>query len=161
MRGTRDGLSAGVFRYGAGRAPTSTYRSSNYYVDVVFSAHGRHRCEPDADTATPPLHGMRYPDPDRTPTPTPTAPTPTATASRLIRGRRRQRGLAWYQANTGVPAGTVLKASGSITVTTAGPSSTAWTSTGTITVNADNVTIRNTRVKGTHHQPRRTGLGTC
>ena len=58
------------------------------------------------------------------------------------------RGLGWYQVNTGVPAGTVLKASGPITVSTAGALIEGLDVTGAITVNAENVTIRNTRVRG-------------
>ena len=58
------------------------------------------------------------------------------------------RGLGWYQVNTGVPAGTVLKASGPITVNTAGTVIEGLDVTGAITVNAQNVTIRNTRVRG-------------
>lgn len=59
--------------------------------------------------------------------------------------------MAWYQANTGVPAGTALKASGSITVNTAGTVIDGLDVNGTITVNAVDVTIRNTRVRGTIH----------
>jgi hypothetical protein len=48
--------------------------------------------------------------------------------------------------NVGVPAGTTLTASGSITVTTPGTVIDGKDITGTVTVSADDVTIRDTRV---------------
>lgn len=50
--------------------------------------------------------------------------------------------------NTGVPAGTALSASGSITVTTAGTVIADKLVTGCITVKASNVTIKDTKVVG-------------
>ena len=48
--------------------------------------------------------------------------------------------------NVGVPAGTILTASGSITVTTPGTVIDGKDITGTVTISADNVTIRNSRI---------------
>ena len=59
-----------------------------------------------------------------------------------------ERGLAWYQANTGVPAGTVLKASGPINITKDGTVIDGLEVNGDITFTAANVTIRNTLVHG-------------
>ena len=92
------------------------------------------------------------------PTPTSTAtasPTPTSTASTTTSSTSSSgttawaRGLAWYQANTGVPAGTALTSSGSLTVTKAGTVIDGLNVNGGITVAASNVTIRNSRVTGT------------
>lgn len=49
---------------------------------------------------------------------------------------------------TGVPSGTVLSPSGSITVSTAGAIIAGRDISGSVTVNAPNVTIRNTRIRG-------------
>jgi hypothetical protein len=49
--------------------------------------------------------------------------------------------------NTGVIAGTTLKASGSITISTAGAVISGLDISGTVTINANNVTFRNSRVR--------------
>lgn len=59
------------------------------------------------------------------------------------------RGLAWYAANTGVPAGTALGFTGPLILTAAGTVLDGMVVNGGITVAADNVTIRNSRVMGT------------
>jgi Ca2+-binding RTX toxin-like protein len=51
--------------------------------------------------------------------------------------------------NTGVPAGVVLNRSGSITINTAGAIVSGLDVTGSVVINAPNVTLRNVRVKGT------------
>lgn len=62
----------GVYAYGTGgEMPTSTYKSSNYFVDVVF------RPTATTDPATPPTSS---PAPTATP-PRPSTPTATATSS--------------------------------------------------------------------------------
>lgn len=72
-----------------------------------------------------------------TPTPTPTT-TPTSTPS-----------SGWPNAsNTGVPAGTTLTSSGSITITKSGTVISGLDVNGSITVSTSNVTIKNTRVHG-------------
>jgi hypothetical protein len=50
--------------------------------------------------------------------------------------------------NSGVPAGTVLTPSGSMTISQAGAVISAREITGSVTVNAPNVTIRNSRIQG-------------
>jgi len=57
------------------------------------------------------------------------------------------------ETTTGVPAGTVLKRSGSLTITKAGTVVDGLEITGTVTVVADNVTIKNTRIKNTGSIP--------
>jgi hypothetical protein len=59
-----------------------------------------------------------------------------------------ERGLSWYQANTGVQAGTVLRSSGPVNVTTDGAVVENLEVTGDITFSAANVTIRNCIVHG-------------
>lgn len=61
---------------------------------------------------------------------------------------------AWPDAsNTGVPAGTVLTPSGSITVTTDGAIVEKLDVTGSITVHANNVTIRKVRITSDDYYP--------
>lgn len=56
--------------------------------------------------------------------------------------------ICWPDAtNTGVPAGTTLTASGSITITTAGAVISGLDITGTVNINANNVTFKNSRVR--------------
>ena len=57
-----------------------------------------------------------------------------------------ERGLAWYQANTGVPPGTTLTASGPLTITADNTVIDGLDISGGIDVQANNVTIRNSRL---------------
>jgi hypothetical protein len=77
--------------------------------------------------------------PSRASSPGKSSVTPTATASESSKGFPDA-------SDTGVPAGTKLKASGSITVTKDGTVIDGKDVHGEITVKADDVTIRNTRV---------------
>lgn len=52
------------------------------------------------------------------------------------------------QADTGVPAGTTLRASGSLTITTPGTVIDGYDIAGTVAVRANDVTIRNSRIRG-------------
>lgn len=79
-----------------------------------------------------------------TPTPMPVpSSTPTADACTTSPALPAAKPIA---ANTGIPAGTVLSASGNINVTTAGQVVSAKNITGGITVSANNVTIENSRI---------------
>lgn len=110
---------AGVFKYGSGPAfPTSSYRNSVYWVDVVF-----------AKTAATPT-----PAPAPSPAPSP-APAPST-------------GTLPNADTTGPPAGTALKASGGITISTAGAVYDGYKFSGDVVVRADNVTIRNSVING-------------
>ncbi len=84
-----------------------------------------------------------------TATPSPTTVTPSATSSASPPPAVAYPGPA----NTGVPAGTTMKASGSVTVTTPGTVIDGLDITGTLVVKADNVTVKNTRVKSTDYWP--------
>lgn len=76
-----------------------------------------------------------------TPTPTPTATaTPTATPTTPPSGGYGN------ASNTGVPSGVALTPSGSLNVTTAGAVIQNLDITGNLTITANNVTVRNTRV---------------
>lgn len=67
-------------------------------------------------------------------------PTPTATPTQPPSG--------WPDAtNTGVPAGTVLRSTNGRTITVAGTVVNGEDITGCLTINADNVTVRNTRIR--------------
>ena len=76
------------------------------------------------------------------PTPTPTAPATTTPTTPGTSGNAS----GGSSSTAGVPAGTSLKASGSVTVSTDGAVVDGLNITGTLTINASNVTVRNTRV---------------
>lgn len=84
QNGFRIDSSAGVYRYGAtSSVPQSTYRGSNYLVDIVFAASGDAKPLPSSSptpstSPTPKPTATPTPKPTATPTPTPT-PTPTST----------------------------------------------------------------------------------
>jgi len=69
----------GVSRYGKG-FPTGSYRSSNYYVDVVFQPESIVAPTPKP-TAVPSVTPAPTATPKPTPTPTPGVPTPKPTAT--------------------------------------------------------------------------------
>ena len=54
-------------------------------------------------------------------------------------------------ANTGVPTGTVLTASGSLTINTAGTVIDSLNISGTVTINANNVTVRRSLIRGSDY----------
>ena len=98
---------SGVYAYGSSsKFPSSSWRSSQYWTDLMF--------QPSVTTTT-------------------SAPVTTTTVGAGV---------------TGVPAGTTLRASGSITVTTAGTVIDGLDVSGNIYVAASNVTIKRTRVRG-------------
>jgi hypothetical protein len=117
----------GRYAYGSsGGFPTKSWDASNYFVDVVFS--------PKAQAA---------PQPAPVPAP-PAVPAPKASAapSAVPAG-------GWPSASTtGVPAGTTLKPSGSITVTTPGAVIQGLDIKGDVYIRAANVTLKNSRVTG-------------
>ncbi|MEU5859560.1 PT domain-containing protein [Nonomuraea sp. NPDC047529] len=97
-------------------------------------------------TATPTATPTKSPTatPTSTPTATPTS-TPTKTPPSTPPPSRDWPG----EGNTGVPDGTnLVKKTGSIVIKEDGKVIDGWDVTGDITVEADNVTIRNTRVRG-------------
>lgn len=106
---------------------------ANTYVTFYWHVDG---IQP---TTSPSSSASATSTPTITPSQTPT-PTPTATQSSLPP-------TGWPDAsNTGVPSGTTLTNSGSINVTTDGQVIDAKNITGTITVNASNVVIKNSKI---------------
>ncbi len=133
LHGLADGNDGGngVYRYGATGFPTNSWKQTNYWVDVLFA--------PDA-TAPAPSDGGAPPPPPPPPVDAGTSSgDPCATFPALPSVRPTE-------ATTGVPKGTVLTPSGTITVTTPGTVIDGKDVKGTIFVNANNVTIKNTRV---------------
>jgi hypothetical protein len=110
---------AGVFSYGSGSTfPTSNFRNSVYWVDVVTAP-------------------AAVPAPAAQPAPAAAAPASAPTPSTLPNAD-----------TTGPPAGTALKASGGVTVTTDGAVLDGYTFSGDVVVRANNVTIRNSVING-------------
>lgn len=128
----------GVYKYGGG-FPSESYRSTNYWVDVLF--------ETSTPTTTPKATPTPTPTPTPSPKPTPTptqspTPVPTPVPAPTLNG--------WPNAsNTGVPAGTALSiVNGDLTVTQAGAIIDAKDVRGKIYVRANNVTIKRTKATG-------------
>ena len=137
------GVSNGVYKYGGG-FPADTYRATNYWVDLTYAA-----------TATVAATPVPTPSPIPTPKQTPAIPpaptsTPVATPAPLSANF-----CSTYPAlprikpdasNTGVPAGTVLRSGGDITVTTPNTTIDAMNLSGGIIVAANNTTIKNSKI---------------
>ncbi len=125
-------------------SPESPAEVRNSWVDgVPFDS----RSGTPAPTAAPAPTASSTPTPtptaSSTPTPTPTAtstPTPTPTSAPVLGARAAA-------ANTGVPAGTRLRATKGMTITTDGTVLDGWRIEGAVTISADNVTIRNSLIR--------------
>lgn len=105
---------------------------------------------PVTETVTATPLPTQEPAPSSSPTTTPDVPpatvTPTPSSTPTPAG--------WPNAsNTGVPDGVTLRASGSVTVNTAGTVIDGLNINGSLTINANNVTVRNTRVTSGAFQP--------
>jgi hypothetical protein len=164
----------GRFVYGSGGFPTSTYRSTNYWVDVLFTASTPALIGPSASpsatatstspsatpTASPSATATATPTATASPTPTATASpspspssTPTATATATPTPTSTPTAPATSggtpgASNTGVPAGVTLKASGGLTVTTANTVIDGLDISGAVVVKAPGVVIKNSRIHG-------------
>src|SRR5450830_433264 len=168
---------AGRYVYGSrGGFPSSTYKSMNYWADVIFDASssaGTTTPTPQP-TATPTASPTVAPTPKPTATPTasPTAsptvaptpkPTATPTASPTVTPTPKPTAPptpsapapsgpsngAWPGASTtGVPAGVTLTASGSVTVTQAGTVIDGLDISGSVSIRAANVVIKNSKIHG-------------
>jgi hypothetical protein len=111
--------------------PTSTYRDGNYYADVWFVA------APTTTTAP-------APEPTTTGSPLQT----TATVRPPLTTTVAPPPSTWPGAtNTGVPAGTALSLRGSMTVTEAGAVLDALDIAGSLTISANNVKVKRSRVR--------------
>ncbi|WP_158230805.1 DUF4082 domain-containing protein [Frankia sp. CcI49] len=161
---------AGVYTYRAAAFPDETWRDSNYYVDVEFqpvtSGAGAPVTVPPSPgpNATAPASpaGSAGPSASATPgatttasaTPTGQAPAPAGGGATVPQATPQTSGVsappsAWPGPDsTGVKPGVALTPSGSITVTKDNTVISGLDITGTITVRAKNVTIRNVRVHG-------------
>jgi hypothetical protein len=118
------------------RFPTSTWQGANYYVDVLFTSG----TAPAPTTTT-------VPAPTTTTTVAPTTTTttvaPTTTTTTVASPASSWPG----DSNTGVPAGTVLSPRGSMTVTVPGTVLDALDISGTLTISANNVTVKRSRIR--------------
>ena len=124
------GANTSVFKYTATSSfPTSSYRSSNYWVDVLFQQSVT-TPEPLPEPTPPPTV-----TPEPKPEPEPIPPPPT--------------GWVPDASNTGVPSGVTLAASGSITASTAGQVIEGKLfNGGQVAVAASNVIIRKCKFAG-------------
>lgn len=119
---------SGVYTYAKGM-PRSTWRDSNYYVDVVFS--------PSAVSSVAELHTSPSSSPTTTPSTTPpTSPAPST-------------GAFPNGSNTGVPAGVSLSDySGPMTIKTNGTVIDGKSIVGDLRIQAKNVVVKNSVIKG-------------
>lgn len=135
----------------------STHRSTSTAAPTLTSSTTsttwhRHRTHPAPTTSpTPQPSAPATPAPTPTPTPTPpassAAPTPTVTPTPTPTVKPTTAPSAFPDAsNTGVPAGTALKPSGSLTVTTNGAVIDGLDISGALVIKAANVTVKNTRI---------------
>ncbi len=129
---------------------------------VGFGGHPRPHPHPTPTrtTATPtptpsspsptPTTASSSPTKSTTPAPTSTTPKPTPTPTPTLTTPAPPANGFPSTSTTGVPAGTALTNSGSLTVTTAGTVINALNINGTLDINASNVTIQNTRITGSN-----------
>jgi hypothetical protein len=139
--------SEGLFAYGTGAFPTSTWHNAAYYVDVLFKPSGGHYATPPAGSTSsaPPRSSA-----PRSTLPTSTRGTPTAPSTSSAHGSSSPAPPTSFPgpSNTGVPADTHLMVhSGDMTINQDGYVLENTEVDGCITVNANNVAIRNVLVK--------------
>lgn len=150
---------AGILWSGHRVAHDSWARATNYFVNVRFVPAGAQTppSPPTSKPTTKPTVQPTTPAPTTTkPTPTPSPkptvsptpkPTPTPTP-KPTSSPPASTSSAWPSAgNTGVPSGTSLKSSGSVTVSTDGTIINGLDIKGTVTVRAKNVTIENSKIE--------------
>jgi hypothetical protein len=134
----------GVYRYGPSSGfPTTTWRSSNYYVDLVFHARGG-VLTPVPRPGNPTVTLAPSPDPTTITTaptsPAPTSPAPTSPAPTSPGGFPGPD-------NTGVPPDrTLTEHRGELRITKSGSVVSDLRVYGSITIEADNVTVQNVEV---------------
>lgn len=166
---------AGVYNYGSKtRFPTTTYRGSNYLVDIVYSpdAEGQETTPPEEPKPTTPPTSTPAPEPEPTSTPAPeptTTPTPIPEPEPQPEPEEPAPGIPTTPTggfpsatNTGIPASWSPKTttSGDYWIRTAGAVvEDLKISNGTIHVAAPNVTLR--RVSGENVSVVNYNNGTC
>jgi hypothetical protein len=168
---------SGVYSY-SDRFPTQTWRSSAYYVDVIFTPATASSQASSSPAAVQPTTVAPSPQPTKT-TGSDPSPTPTKTMSPSVSAVTRTPELSVStsavpsqtsassvpngktncaakpsacgypdETNTGIPGGVALKKSGSVTASRDGQVIDGLDITGEIVVTAPNVVIRNTKVTG-------------
>jgi chitodextrinase len=126
-----------------GRLDTTTLTNGTHTLTAkAYNAGGTEVAESSESVTV--NNAAPAPPPTTTTTPTTTTPAPTGTSCFASPGSCGYPDPAY--GNVGVPAGTNLTPSGSITVSTAGTVINGLNVTGEIDVNANNVTIQNTKV---------------
>jgi len=118
----------GVYRYGSGGGfPTNTYRTANYWVDVVFSLTATDTVPPTVTAQSPAPNATKVP-PTTTVTATFSEPVTAGTISFVLRGPN----------NTAVPASVSYDAtSRTVTLTPGAPLALSTTYTATVSGAAD------------------------
>ena len=149
---------AGVYKYGpTGGFPTSTYKGTNYLVDVVYSPVTNPPATTSTSTSKPTSTSTTTVKPTTTstttvkPTTTSTSsPTATATPSATTTATKPPTQTGWPDAsNTGVPAGTTLAPyTGPCTITTANTVIDAKQVNCELLVKASGVKITRSRLNG-------------
>jgi len=139
----------GVYRYGSTSAfPTASYNATNYFVDVMVSGSTATTTttQPPTTTTAPPTATTQ---PPTTTTAPPTTTTQPPSTGFVVRNAT----------NTGVPAGTVLQASGGLNITVDNTVISGLDIQGCVTVNAKNVTIKNSKISCNGYYPVRADAG--
>ena len=125
-----------------GRLDTTTLSNGTHTLTAkAYNSSGTEVAE-SSESMT--VSNAAPPPPPTTTAPTTTTPTPTGTSCFASPGSCGYPDPAY--GNVGVPAGTNLTPSGSITVSTAGTVINGLNITGTVTVKANNVTIQNSKI---------------
>ena len=164
---------AGVYKYGGG-FPNHVWRGSSYYADVEFFAADGDASTPTPTSSvtpsgTPTETPTATPTPSRTPSATPTqsktpsstpmptptrttqppSPSPSPTTPSPDPTTPAPSTSGWpSSANTGVPSGVSLTNSGGMSITKDGTVVDAKNISGTVYVEADNVTIKRSKIAG-------------
>ena len=138
----------GVYHYGNTGFPTRTWRSANYYVDLVFDAEAN--TPPPVVRPTEPARPTPTASPTPTPIPTagpviPAKPTPTSVPSPTATAPASPGGFPG-PGNTGVRTGALTEVRGDYTANQAGSVVKDLKIYGSLFVNADNVTVQNVEV---------------
>jgi hypothetical protein len=126
---------------GAEITPSPTPTQSGYPIPTVSPS----RTESPSPSPTPKPTVTATPKPTKSATPT---PTPTGSAAGGTKGCMADPSACGFPdgTNTGVPAGTVLKQSGDITISTPGEVVTGLQVNGTVTITASNVTLKDSLI---------------
>jgi hypothetical protein len=143
-------LNQGVYHYGKGGvAPSSVYRDTNYYVDVVFNAADVASAPAPAPTPKPEPTPVQ---PAPTPEPTPVSGSPATIPDYCAKGGaalwNNLEACGWPGKNNTGPSGNLVLKSGGFTVNAPGVYENMDIH-GVLSVNASGATIRNFRVTDT------------